>query len=356
MDRAVRRVHKLVASAVPRHLRIPLGPQAEYEVSDLARVLVYASENRTAVTWSADHLRRKGLQLPEGDTVLYHLGKVDWRELAKGFTALLKEAQKRAFRAGLLRGYVDIAIDFHDFPWYGEDLPFVVRGEADRGTTRFIRFACLSILTEPVKFIVASAPVFPDTTKVEAVEFLLGEMPRWVRIRRAYLDRGFFSVDALTLLEENNIGYVVAARRTSRVQRAILSLKKRGRDSVKYVVRNSTDSIETTLFIAENDEGEVSAFVTNLPVRSAKKLAETYRKRWNIETTWRVKNGFRAKSCARAYSVRYAIVMLALALYNFWVLANLWRAEILGVEAGKPAITVDDARFALLDLQFPGIR
>jgi putative transposase len=354
--RALLKVHKLTGSATRRHIRLPLGPQAEYGVQDLCRVLLYACENGTAVTWSGTHLRDRGLDLPDGDTVLRQFGRADWRELAKGFTRLHREPLIKAWRSGLLQGPVDIAFDFTDEPWHGEDLPFIVRGEADRGTTRFIRWASVSILADPVRFVAATAPVFPDTSKTEVIEFLLGELPPWLRFRRAFLDRGFYSVDVLTMLEENHIGYVVAARRTSRVKKAIRALRQKGKTSMRYTVRSLSDSIGTTLFFVEDEDGEVHAFVTNLPVKDAERLAQAYRKRWGIETAFRVKNGFRAKTCARTYPVRFALYMMAMALYNFWVFVNVLMVLALGSVPEKPRITVDDLRFGLLDLQFPGIR
>lgn len=354
--RALLKVHKLTASATRRHIRLPLGPQAEYAVSDLFQPLLYACENGTAVTWSGTHLRDRGLGLPDGDTVLRQFGRADWRGLAKGFTRLHREPLLKAWRSGLLRGPVDIAFDFTDEHWYGEDLPFVVRGEADRGTTRFIRWASVSILADPVRFVAATAPVFPGASKTGVVEFLLGELPPWLKVRRAFLDRGFYSVDILTMLEENNIGYVVAARRTSSVRRAVRSLRRRGLDSANYTVCSPAGSVETTLFFVVDEDKEVHAFVTNLPVKDAERLARSYRKRWGIETAFRVKDGFRAKTCARTYPVRFALAMMAMALYNFWVFVNVLVVLALGLVPERPRVTVDDFRFGLLDLQFPGIR
>lgn len=354
--RALRKVHKLAASATRRYIRLPLGPQAEYGVEDLCQPLLYACENHTAVTWSGTRLRDHGLDLPDGDTVLRQFGRADWKELAKGFTRLHREPLVKAWRSGLLGGPVDIAIDFTDEPWYGRDLPFIVRSEADRGTTRFIRWASLSILADPVRFVAATAPVFPGASKTEVVEFILGELPPWLKFRRAFLDRGFYSVDVLTMLEENGVGYVVAARKTSRVKRAIRSLQRRGRNSARYTVRSLADSIETVLFFVEDEDGEAHAFVTNMPVKDAERLARSYRKRWGIETAFRVKNGFRAKTCARTYPVRFALYMTAMALYNFWVFVNVLVVLAPGFVPERPRITVDDFRFGLLDLQFPGIR
>lgn len=212
--RALLKVHKLAASATRRHIRLPLGPQAEYTVPDLSQVLLYACENGTAVTWSGPRLRDHGLDLPDGDTVLRQFGRADWKELAKGFTRLHREPLVKAWRSGLLQGPVNIAIDFTDEPWYGKDPPFIVRSEADRGTTRFIRFAHLSVVEPGRRLVVASVPVDRNSEKAEWVRMLLRGAQRQVRIRRVYMDRGFHSIPVVRLLNRMGLRFLMPARQT----------------------------------------------------------------------------------------------------------------------------------------------
>jgi len=66
-------------------------------------------------------------------------------------------------------------------------------------------------------------------------------------------------------------------------------------------------------------------YVTNIPVRmnNALVLAESYRKRWGIETGYRVKEKVRGKTCSQNYAIRLLFQMLSILLYNLWHLCNL---------------------------------
>jgi len=65
-------------------------------------------------------------------------------------------------------------------------------------------------------------------------------------------------------------------------------------------------------------------YVTDMDVDpdSALLLAESYRKRWGIETGYRVKENVRGKTCSRSYAVRLLLQLLSIILYNLWQLCN----------------------------------
>ena len=52
-------------------------------------------------------------------------------------------------------------------------------------------------------------------------------------------------------------------------------------------------------------------------------IAEKYKKRWGIKTSYRVKSELRLKTCSRKYVVRLFMFVLSVLLYNAWVLLNL---------------------------------
>ncbi|HIH96693.1 MAG TPA: hypothetical protein HA348_04330 [Thermoplasmata archaeon] len=66
-------------------------------------------------------------------------------------------------------------------------------------------------------------------------------------------------------------------------------------------------------------------FATNLRVTedNAKILFQEYGKRWGIETSYRVKQDFKARTTSKKYVVRLFYFMYSSCLYNLWVLANI---------------------------------
>ena len=253
----------------------------------------------------------------------------------------MREARKRR----LLWKPLDVAIDFNGVPWYGKLRSFIVRGEKKEGTNKFICFATLSIVVSGERFIIDAVPVTMLTSKKKAVKELLKSATRHgIRIKRVMLDRGFYDVSVVNLLD-NRGGYLIPAVKTKGIKRVIRGLEERGEFITEYMMRSATGETATcTLFIVWDDgKKRWLPFITNLCVdeRNRGVLAEAYRKRWGIETSYRMKNQFRAKTCSRCYAVRYVLYMLSLCMYNLWVLLNIIHAEYLGVAPAEPTITVD---------------
>lgn len=93
-------------------------------------------------------------------------------------------------------------------------------------------------------------------------------------------------------------------------------------------------------------------FVTNLPVgeATAEARAESYRRRWGIETSYRVIGDFLPKSRSTAYSVRLFYFLFAVTLYNLWVLVNRLVTVVFGLSADT--IVLSAAAFGQLVQQW----
>ena len=72
-------------------------------------------------------------------------------------------------------------------------------------------------------------------------------------------------------------------------------------------------------------EDDHFCLVANREVTSdlAQPLAEAYRRRWDIETSYRKVTEFLPKTSSPTFSVRLFYSLFAVALYNLWVLTNL---------------------------------
>jgi len=96
---------------------------------------------------------------------------------------------------------------------------------------------------------------------------------------------------------------------------------------------------------AKKDKGnnEYHLFATNLPVNNAsyfiKKIPEEYRKRWNIETGYRVKNAFKIRTCSKSTVVRSLFFLIQCLLYNIENLLKL----VIEIDAYKLKSAISDA-------------
>jgi len=71
-------------------------------------------------------------------------------------------------------------------------------------------------------------------------------------------------------------------------------------------------------------------FATNTSFRRSK-LHRLFKKRWGIETSYRIIGLFLAKTTSKLYALRRLYFFLAVVLYNLWVLRNFRRRLVMPV-------------------------
>lgn len=123
----------------------------------------------------------------------------------------------RALR--LLPSRVDVAIDLHGWRFYGSvDTDHVLITYPDLGTNRAYCFATLCIVTPGVRFTLAVLPMVANgfRAKQEAVRSPIVEARRYVSIRHAYPDRGFYQVHVIAELDRLSVEYIVRGDRARR--------------------------------------------------------------------------------------------------------------------------------------------
>ncbi|WP_245575965.1 transposase [Haloplanus natans] len=154
---------------------------------------------------------------PLAKSLLYHLRHLD----ADAIDAQFGGVRDRLFQVlrslRLLPARVDVAIDLHEWRFYGAaDTDHVLTTYPDLGTNRAHCFATLCIVAPGVRFTLAVLPMDANgfRAKQEAVRSLIAEARRYVSIRHVYLDRGFYQVHVVAELDRLDVGYVVRARQS----------------------------------------------------------------------------------------------------------------------------------------------
>ena len=135
----------------------------------------------------------------------------------------------------------------------------------------------------------------------------------------------------IKLLESIEINFIMPAVRNERVKRM---LNEYAKGNIPSVIENEMGS-KVYLIIAkkkgskEDDkpDDKFIAFVTNIkfddPERVVSVIPEEYRYRWGIETSYRVEDGFEAKTTSRNFTLRVIYFMLSIILYNLWILTRV---------------------------------
>jgi hypothetical protein len=133
-----------------------------------------------------------------------------------------------------------------------------------------------------------------------------------------------------------HVNYVIPAKTYQKVKDLMPMAYEKGPLSYEM----SGGVTYTLMVVKDEDTDKLLPYATSMNGK-ASNVHELYEHRFGIETQYRVKNKFFGKTCSKQYSVRYAFFILAVALYNLWVLLNIVERGKMGLEPGKIPITVD---------------
>ncbi|MEK6983196.1 MAG: transposase [Nanoarchaeota archaeon] len=135
------------------------------------------------------------------------------------------------------------------------------------------------------------------------------------------LDRGFYSGEIIDELELKNVNYLIFAKKSS-LFRCMLEATNTSvivKHEIRYKKDKSSHIAKTDIALVKDADGYDWVFATNVFLRDARKYVELYRKRWNIETMFRVHDEARIKSKSVNPLIRlfyFTVSMLLLFIWN----------------------------------------
>lgn len=355
-ERVGRLAYNRALSTLNEHLVIPSASNSHFSNEQVIESLLYLTvEGKYAESGLEDLACTK--DVPSADTLLYRLKKIESRDaymmLISANDAIIEELKCR----GVFRKPVIAAIDLTDDPYYGEYNDTLRRSKRDRGTNLFHTYASFHIVEEGRRITVFSIPVYQLDDHASIVERLVtAARERGIRIHTLLIDRGFYSVEVMDTLDRLGIRYLMPAIKNERIKHAIEEYHNRKIPSMaRFSIRNAQEKQASFGLIIhpKKDAKETGptheqyiVFATNMPYGDALRLyariPDEYRKRWGIETGFRVQNTIEAKTTSPNYTVRLIYQMLSIIIYNIWQLANIILARELMVKLSRPLIKITD--------------
>ena len=228
----------------------------------------------------------------------------------------------------------ELAIDFHDQPYYGCDNPddqdnWVCRGEARDGTTRFYRCATAYVMLHDVRLTVAVVFVKPTMEKLTVLERLLSAVKSaGLTIKCLYADKGFCTIPCLRYLSRRHIP-------------AIIAMPIRGKQGGSRALCHGQKSYRTTYTLQSAEHGRLSVPVAVVRTyqrrRSGRRqlrwllyvclrcggpvlrVRQRYRRRFGIETSYRLMEQVRARTSSPNPALRFLLMGIALLIVNMWI-------------------------------------
>jgi putative transposase len=235
----------------------------------------------------------------------------------------------------LHRAPQDVAIDFHDRPYYGktpQSSGLWVRGRAKDGTTRFYRIATAYVMQRGLRLTLAIRFVLPKDDPLSVLQDLLKRLHfRAIRINWLFLDKGFAGIAILRYL-------------TQRQQPALIACPIRGKQGGTRALCVGNKSYRTTYTFASAEQG---AFTTSVAVcrvfttakrtkrmkrradwlililihldLSPRQARRAYRRRFGIESSYRCAGKVRGWTTSPNAAYRFVLIALSFVLLNLWL-------------------------------------
>lgn len=278
---------------------------------------------------------------PEAGTVRPYLNEQLTLEALPELERRLNEALCAELPRRLRRKPQQIALDFHDRPYYGkaaqEEAPWV-RGRAKDGTTRFFRVATAYVIDKGMRLTLSLRFVLPEDSTVAVLKTLLDRLTaREVPIACLLLDKGFAGIQAMAYLDEAGLPAIIACpiRGKKAPEPGGTRALCQGRKSytTAYTFRNSPHSFTARLavcrvFTTARRTGRMKrraawlVFIVlgkALEGLSPRQVRRLYRRRFGVETSYRLAARVRAWTSSRNAAYRFLLLGLSFVMVNVWV-------------------------------------
>ncbi len=305
-----------------------VGHNSPYELEDFTAVLLDAAEHE-------DFTNNTTVRLggPTGETVFARLKEADSDRISQAF--LNELASMLGVIKRLLRNRkVALAFDTTDEPYYGKLEGFWIHPHGPvRGSTGCFKFISLSIVDREHKFVLGSLPVRRGADTVKLVKELICTAIRLVRPEVFLFDRGFDSYELVDELQKLGMKYNILWKKTAWTTKRFKKMKRGQISEVtfmrKYSKNKSTFKVKIRFVLIKKYKryGKGKAydwvFGTNTRYKFPHYYVDKYRKRWGIETAFRVLDNVNIKTTTKNEVIRYFINAFCCLLYNLWKVNNL---------------------------------
>ena len=306
-----------------QHNIIKLPSSANYDFEKTLNVLLHAATSTTNSLESASKdLKRKNpeAEIPSSDTIFNYINCNKIGDILSAFRTI----NLKIFKMMELEDKVhDIAIDFHHVPYCGDKNTPLIRGmKPKNGTSWGYEYCTLDIIGDDklTLDVIPISPLKKDFSQL--IELLFGRLDTLnVKVGTVYLDKEFCNDDTISALTKLKVNFVIAGKSNKKIKRELEEFKKEnGHKSTVYEYRFNENGTKFNLVAVRHEKKEYILFATNKDVKSIKefekKIPEEYRKRWNIETGYRVKNDFKIRTCTKSPVARTLFFVIQCALYN----------------------------------------
>ena len=262
---------------------------------------------------------------------LYSRAKESLTEMAT--YSYLEYVKRLSSKFGWKEKEVMLAFDFTDEDFYGDVQGFEIHGWTGKdGVTGKFKFLTCSIVSDdiPEKIPLISIPALIGAYKSHSIIYCLNLIKQYIgKITLILFDRGFYDKDLMYELSQNQFPYLIFVPKSKDKQELLYPLDKGTQVAIvhDFTVNKDKTKYNGETFLAflkaiydPKSEKEYDwVFATNIEEVALSNLIQTYKKRWRIETGYRVQDEAHIKCKSKDMKIRYFLFLYQQMLQTQWV-------------------------------------
>lgn len=245
----------------------------------------------------------------------------------------LRKIRRISKKMNILHKDVMLAFDYTDEDFYGKVQGFDIHGWPDKGgVTGKFKFLTCSIVSDeiPQKIPLISIPIQLGHNMSYAITHCLELIKPYIgNIILVLFDRGFYAKELMYDLNELKIPYLIFVPKDDFIKAELKEMEHKEKKVIEHEYKlnrnKSVYKFESKLaFLKQVFDKKLEknldwVFATNVKNIQLNEIIKTYKKRWRIETGFRVQDEAEIKCKSKEMKIRYFIFMFQQLLQTQWI-------------------------------------
>jgi hypothetical protein len=218
----------------------------------------------------------------------------------------------------------DLAIDVTPESFYGKTRNLhTINCEKNKKHSAEFRFVNCHLINKGRQIPVACLPVRYGNTISQTIKLIAICNNVFRRIRSIRFDRGFYSSDLIYFLKCHQIKYLIFVPKRGNVLKEYLNSTEKFSIFQHNLMLNKNKRkylVQTNILACKDVCDYDWLFTTNIKFKSAEECVYFYKRRWQIETNFRVEDEAKIKSKSCNYMIRYFYHLCSALFRLCWII------------------------------------
>lgn len=234
------------------------------------------------------------------------------------------ESQVRRAIKNLNATYVKLAFDITHEPFYGKTRGlYIFDTPKDKKYDGEFRYVTACIITRNKQIPLMALPVRLGGVTKLTIDLLKYCQTLFKKIRFIVFDRGFYIAELIDHLEACNLRYLILVpEKKGLIKKYVESTDMFGKyyHRMRYAKNKSVWKPKTKLVVCKDLNKSFSwIFATNIHFKTRSEYIWHYKRRWQIETNYRVEDEAKIKSKSTNHLIRYFYFLIGLLFHLLWI-------------------------------------